>query len=164
MLQTPVCPPPHNLGFSQIFRRFDLMVPLISDISQDITKMSSKDLLSSAIPPNQSWQNNTLVDETPRTEITYSEDLIILMKIVPILVPTLFSFIIFLGFIGNLLVVFVVLLNKNMRNTTNLLILNLAVSINNIYPNLHGNFFLPHSNTNSNSKLSCLCKFLTKIF
>ena len=98
--------------------------------------MSSKDLLGSAIPHNQSWQNSTLVDETPRTEITYSEDLIILMKIVPILVPTLFSFIIFLGFIGNLLVVFVVLLNKNMRNTTNLLILNLAVSINNISPSL----------------------------
>ena len=33
-----------------------------------------------------------------------------------------------LGFVGNLLVVLVVALNKNMRNTTNLLILNLAVS------------------------------------
>ena len=91
--------------------------------------MSSKDLLGSVISPNQSWLNNTLGEETPRTDITYSEDLIILMKIVPVLVPTLFSFIIFLGFIGNLLVVFVVLLNKNMRNTTNLLILNLAVSL-----------------------------------
>ena len=57
-----------------------------------------------------------------------NEDLLILMQVVPILVPTLFSLIIILGFFGNLLVVFVVVLNKNMRNTTNLLILNLAVS------------------------------------
>ena len=51
----------------------------------------------------------------------------ILQKIVPILVPILFSIIIITGFIGNLLVVCVVTLNKNMMNTTNLLILNLAV-------------------------------------
>ena len=54
-------------------------------------------------------------------------DLEILQKVVPILVPILFSIIIITGFIGNLLVVCVVTLNKNMMNTTNLLILNLAV-------------------------------------
>ena len=67
-------------------------------------------------------------DGVSESDIKLGEDLKILMKIVPFLVPVLFSFIIILGFIGNLLVVFVVLLNKNMRNTTNLLILNLAVS------------------------------------
>ena len=56
------------------------------------------------------------------------EDLLILMRIVPLLVPILFSLIIITGFIGNLLVVCVVCFNKNMRNMTNLLILNLAVS------------------------------------
>ena len=61
------------------------------------------------------------------------EDLIILMQIVPFLVPILFTIIIFIGLIGNLLVVFVVVLNRNMRNTTNLLILNLAVSLNNYF-------------------------------
>ena len=65
--------------------------------------------------------------ELSESAIKLGEDLKILMEIVPFLVPVLFSFIIILGFVGNLLVVFVVLLNKNMRNTTNLLILNLAV-------------------------------------
>ena len=68
-------------------------------------------------------------DGVSESDIKLGEDLKILMKIVPFLVPVLFSFIIILGFIGNLLVVFVVLLNKNMRNTTNLLILNLAVRV-----------------------------------
>ena len=52
-----------------------------------------------------------------------SEDLDILMRIVPILVPILFSIIIITGFIGNILVVCVLMRNKNMRDTTNLLIL-----------------------------------------
>jgi hypothetical protein len=43
-------------------------------------------------------------------------------------VPILFTLVIIVGFIGNLLVVLVVLVNRNMRNTTNILILNLAVS------------------------------------
>ena len=72
--------------------------------------------------------NSSFEEDRGVSEIAISEDLKILVKIVPFLVPVLFSFIIILGFIGNLLVVFVVLLNKNMRNTTNLLILNLAVS------------------------------------
>ena len=90
------------------------------------------DLLS----PNGSLEINTrMANKTPESEIELSEnafnmneDLKILIQIVPFLVPILFSVIIILGFIGNILVVFVVLLNKNMRNTTNLLILNLAVS------------------------------------
>ena len=48
--------------------------------------------------------------------------------LVPYLVPILFSLIIVIGSIGNILVVLVVALNKNMRNNTNRLILNLAVS------------------------------------
>ena len=51
-----------------------------------------------------------------------------LMVVVPIVVPTLFSLVIIIGFIGNLLVVLVVILNKKMRTTTNILIFNLAVS------------------------------------
>ena len=52
----------------------------------------------------------------------------ILMAVVPIVVPVLFSIIIIIGFFGNLLVILVVILNKTMRNTTNILIFNLAVS------------------------------------
>ena len=77
---------------------------------------------------NMSVMNISFEEDLVVSEIAFSEDLKILVQIVPFLVPVLFSFIIILGFIGNLLVVFVVLLNKNMRNTTNLLILNLAVS------------------------------------
>ena len=58
-----------------------------------------------------------------------NQDMLILAKIIPILVPILFSMIIIIGFVGNILVVCVVTQNKTMRNTTNLLILNLAVSI-----------------------------------
>ena len=52
----------------------------------------------------------------------------ILMAVVPIVVPIIFTLIIIVGFVGNLLVVLVVILNKKMRNTTNILIFNLAVS------------------------------------
>ena len=51
-----------------------------------------------------------------------------LQKVVPILVPILFSIIILVGFIGNILVVSIICLNKTMKTTTNLLILNLAVA------------------------------------
>ncbi|XP_033233176.1 allatostatin-A receptor isoform X1 [Drosophila pseudoobscura] len=44
------------------------------------------------------------------------------------LVPFFFGIIAVTGFFGNLLVIMVVVVNKNMRSTTNLLILNLAVS------------------------------------
>ena len=74
---------------------------------------------------NASWDMNNLTFY-PRQK-SLAMDLEILQKVVPILVPILFSIIIITGFIGNLLVVCVVTLNKNMMNTTNLLILNLAV-------------------------------------
>ena len=80
---------------------------------------------------NASWGFNNM------TEQNVAMDLEILQKIVPILVPVLFSIIIITGFIGNLLVVCVVTLNKNMMNTTNLLILNLAVR-----ENTHRNYYL----------------------
>ena len=51
-----------------------------------------------------------------------------LETVVPFLVPVIFSIIILIGGVGNILVVLVVIINKNMRNTTNLLILNLAVN------------------------------------
>jgi allatostatin receptor len=50
-----------------------------------------------------------------------------LEKVVSIIVPIFFSIVVFIGFFGNNLVILVVIFNKQMRNTTNLLILNLAV-------------------------------------
>ena len=92
-------------------------------------------------------------DGVSESDIKLGEDLKILMKIVPFLVPVLFSFIIILGFIGNLLVVFVVLLNKNMRNTTNLLILNLAVSVMQIRNKTYRFWVLTENETSLTSNL-----------
>ena len=52
-----------------------------------------------------------------------------LIAVVPIVVPILFTLVIIIGFIGNLLVVLVVIIDKKMRSTTNILIFNLAVRI-----------------------------------
>ena len=66
-------------------------------------------------------------NEFNSTEEQLAEHLNRLTTIVPIVVPILFTLVIVIGFNGNLLVVLVVLLNKTMRNTTNILIFNLAV-------------------------------------
>ena len=81
---------------------------------------------------------------------------------VPYLVPILFSLIIIVGSIGNILVVLVVILNKTMRNNTNILILNLAVSI---YKENH--FLLDKSfaqNNYQNVTIRLVCKISIKIF
>jgi allatostatin receptor len=56
------------------------------------------------------------------------EDEIRFEKHMSILVVITFGLTFFLGLIGNTLVFFTILLNKKMRNTTNILILNLAIA------------------------------------
>ncbi len=51
-----------------------------------------------------------------------------LEKVVTIVVPIFFTLVVLVGFFGNLLVVLVVTFNRQMRSTTNMLILNLAVA------------------------------------
>ena len=51
-----------------------------------------------------------------------------LENVVAVVVPVFFSIVCLIGFFGNNLVILVVTFNKQMRNTTNLLILNLAVA------------------------------------
>ena len=51
-----------------------------------------------------------------------------LQKVVSIVVPVLFGIIFVVGLFGNALVVIVVASNQQMRNTTNLLIINLAIA------------------------------------
>lgn len=75
-------------------------------------------LLNESIVPLQNVTNKT--EE-------YDEDEYV-EKIVSIVVPIFFGLIAIIGFFGNLLVVIVVVLNPQMRSTTNLLILNLALS------------------------------------
>ena len=80
---------------------------------------------------DKSYQmNRTIMPELveEEEEVVDEKQLKTLMTIVPIVVPILFTFVIVIGLVGNLLVVLVVLLNKTMRNTTNILIFNLAVS------------------------------------
>ena len=75
--------------------------------------------------------NDTAVNDTASEGEELGVDprhLQILMAVVPIVVPIIFTLVIIIGFVGNLLVVLVVILNKKMRNTTNILIFNLAVS------------------------------------
>ena len=72
---------------------------------------------------NEVWPHNISSDVLEDEE----EVLRRLETVVPILVPIIFSIIILIGGVGNILVVLVVMINKNMRSTTNLLILNLAV-------------------------------------
>lgn len=55
-------------------------------------------------------------------------ELRVMEQIVSIVVPVLFGIIIILGLFGNALVVIVVSANQQMRSTTNLLIINLAVA------------------------------------
>ncbi|XP_023710282.1 allatostatin-A receptor isoform X1 [Cryptotermes secundus] len=56
------------------------------------------------------------------------ESLVMIQKIVSIVVPILFGLIVLVGLFGNALVVLVVAANQQMRSTTNLLIINLAVA------------------------------------
>ena len=49
-------------------------------------------------------------------------------NVLGIVVPILYGMVVIVGFIGNLLVIIVVVSNKQMRNTTNILIINLAVA------------------------------------
>ena len=81
--------------------------------------------------------NNISNEVWPPLEMSHniSSDLLVdeeevlrrLETVVPVLVPIIFSIIILIGGVGNILVVLVVMINKSMRSTTNLLILNLAV-------------------------------------
>ena len=51
----------------------------------------------------------------------------VILRISIFQVPVIFTLVIIIGFIGNLLVVLVVIFDKTMRSTTNILIFNLAV-------------------------------------
>lgn len=59
--------------------------------------------------------------------IDYSDG-IAMERIISIVVPILFGLVVFIGLIGNALVVLVVACNQQMRNTTNILIINLAIA------------------------------------
>ena len=78
---------------------------------------------------NMNTSNNSLTEDANEID----QNLEILTAVVPIIVPVLFSLVIIIGFLGNILVVTVIILNKTMRTQPhNLLIFNLAVRFINI--------------------------------
>ena len=99
-------------------------------------KIRSNQSFSYRTQERESCQNLNMNDTSVNDTTSGAEEtgvdprhLEILMAVVPIVVPIIFTLVIIIGFVGNLLVVLVVILNKKMRNTTNILIFNLAVSI-----------------------------------
>ncbi|KAK3579238.1 hypothetical protein CHS0354_033310 [Potamilus streckersoni] len=73
---------------------------------------------------NSSWSNFS-VNSPNRSEIAHFLEF---ERYVRIIVPTIFGLIVVVGLFGNLLVILVVLSNQQMRNTTNVLIVSLAVA------------------------------------
>ena len=74
---------------------------------------------------DHAWKNITeMVEINDEDGSTFQK----MEKVVAVVVPIFFSIVVFVGFFGNLLVVLVVTFNKQMRNTTNLLIMNLALA------------------------------------
>lgn len=69
-------------------------------------------------------------NETITTNATMIDDggVYEMERYVRIVVPIIFGIIVALGLVGNLLVIVVILINQQMRSTTNLLILNLAIA------------------------------------
>ena len=70
----------------------------------------------------------TTATMTSNPNDTDQQNMEMLQNVVSIVVPVFFSIVCLIGFFGNNLVILVVTFNKQMRNTTNLLILNLAVA------------------------------------
>lgn len=76
--------------------------------------------------PNTSCENLTLCNRTD--EYLNMEAFLRFEHLVQIIVPMIFGLIVILGFVGNILVIFVVWSYKQMQNTTNILIVSLAVA------------------------------------
>ena len=79
-------------------------------------------MASTMVTPGSNPNDTSMLDEDTQRTMAQLE------KVVSIVVPVFFSIVVFIGFFGNNLVILVVTFNKQMRNTTNLLILNLAVA------------------------------------
>ncbi|XP_041630983.1 allatostatin-A receptor [Drosophila kikkawai] len=77
---------------------------------------------------NNSAFSSELSDHNANDSMEYDAESVALERIVSTIVPVFFGIIGFAGLLGNGLVILVVVANQQMRSTTNLLIINLAVS------------------------------------
>ncbi|KAH8347379.1 hypothetical protein KR059_010097 [Drosophila kikkawai] len=89
--------------------------------------MENTTLITGETLANISLANTTRSDENITSFFT-EEEWLALTGILPWLVGFTFGAIAITGFLGNLLVILVVVFNNNMRSTTNLMIVNLAVA------------------------------------
>ncbi|PVD38900.1 hypothetical protein C0Q70_01525 [Pomacea canaliculata] len=76
--------------------------------------------------PLNSVANCSLIDDC--SNITVVDSYLEFERLKSIIVPVIFGVIVLLGLLGNLLVIVVIVSDKHMRNTTNILILSLAVA------------------------------------
>lgn len=70
--------------------------------------------------------SSTSVSRNDSNSTNVDESALLFERLVRIIIPTIFGLIVFLGLVGNLLVIIVVYSYKQMRNTTNILIVSLA--------------------------------------
>lgn len=113
-----------NFTWNTVTSLFD-----INDTYPNINLKSSDDIqyatspLITTTPMNNNINNND-TELTKEMDNVYNE----MEKVVSIMVPIFFGIIAITGFFGNTLVILVVLFNQQMRSTTNLLIVNLAIA------------------------------------
>jgi len=81
---------------------------------------------SEAAVPCASLANNSSTSNCSTADAIGTN--VVFEYVVRIIIPIIFGLIAVLGFVGNLSVIVVVTANKNMRNTTNILIFSLAVA------------------------------------
>ncbi|KAH8287709.1 hypothetical protein KR054_011772 [Drosophila jambulina] len=89
---------------------------------------SSSNSSNSSGGNTSSYNSGFASDHSANDSMEYDAESVALERIVSTIVPVFFGIIGFAGLLGNGLVILVVVANQQMRSTTNLLIINLAVS------------------------------------
>ncbi|XP_017156549.1 allatostatin-A receptor isoform X1 [Drosophila miranda] len=107
--------------------------PLASEGSTSNNMNNMNNYENNTINSNNNYGNNSsnypfTTDQHANDSMDYDPDSWPLERIVSTIVPVFFGIIGFAGLLGNGLVILVVVANQQMRSTTNLLIINLAVS------------------------------------
>jgi len=111
MLGTVTSPPPLGVGIGGL--RYQACENITANLS-DLGAFCSN-----------ATENTDAYGLNPTPE---QQSLALLQKVVSVVVPLLFGMIVVVGLFGNALVVLVVAVNQQMRSTTNLLIINLAIA------------------------------------
>ncbi|CAG7725030.1 unnamed protein product [Allacma fusca] len=117
-----------------IFRRITKMKELELQgyrSGEDMTYPLCNDSLNNSTDPVYNFTLNSLLCNKSYEPMVFIANFTAnteLQKVVSIVVPILFGIIFIVGLFGNALVVIVVASNQQMRNTTNLLIINLAIA------------------------------------